>query len=255
MGKVFCSSDWHGCGTIAKKVMEYLQPDDKLYFLGDAIDRGEDGIEILQMLMRDPRVVFIRGNHEEMMRKRYRHDEKFDERHTWDYNGNYYTEKAFHFLSAEEQEEILQFLDKTPIKWVYKSKKHTFYMTHSGYMPEFSPYYEHPDTFCLLWDRKHFFDDWKEEWDKIIILHGHTPVQYLKFEHGYKGQTEDDSKEALEIKRQYMENGIISWKPEVLCYCDGHKYDLDMGTIKSKRIALLDLDTLEPIYFDEKEGE
>ena len=40
---------------------------------------------------------------------------------------------------------------------------------------------------------------------------------------------------------------------EIVTYCDGHKIDIDLGCFATKKIALLDLDTLEPIYFEEKE--
>ena len=56
----------------------------------------------------------------------------------------------------------------------------------------------------------------------------------------------------MEIKRQWFENGIVDWKPTIVRYCDGHKFDIDMGTIASDRIALLDLDTFEEYYFDKE---
>ena len=37
--------------------------------------------------------------------------------------------------------------------------------------------------------------------------------------------------------------------PDVLFYCNGHKIDIDLCTIVSNRIALLDLDTFEVKYF------
>ena len=36
---------------------------------------------------------------------------------------------------------------------------------------------------------------------------------------------------------------------EIRIYCDGYKIDIDTGCFVSKQIALLDLDTLEPVYF------
>ena len=84
----------------------------------------------------------------------------------------------------------------------------------------------------------------------MYLVHGHTPVQYLKFDYGYNGQ-EPLSKEDLKFKRTWDLNAI--YKPEVIRYCDGHKFDIDMCTIVSGRIALLDLDTFEVIYFDEGE--
>jgi len=141
--------------------------------------------------------------------------------------------------------------------WTYITKKHIFRMSHSGFIPGIA-FFSQSDIYWdrqyVLWDRRHFKDDWPKETEfkKTIILHGHTPVQYLKFEYDYKGKKEDEiTKEELEIKRQWYENGIIEWKPTIVRYCDGHKFDIDMGTIASKRIALLDLDTFHEFYFDE----
>lgn len=247
MGRIFASADWHGCGTIAKQIMDYLQPSDRLYFLGDAIDRGPDGIKILQMLMHDRRVVFIRGNHEDMMFKTYRGG--FEDRYTWYYNGNEDTERDFNKLSKSEREEILDFIEYMPIDWTYKTKDKTIRMSHAGYTPGIA--FSFKDQY--LWDRGHFCDKWQEDYEDTYVIHGHTPVQYLKFEYGYEGLDDKEFvKEKLELKRQWMENGVIDWKPEVLFYCGGHKIDIDMCTIASDRIALLDLNTFECIYFDKK---
>ena len=73
MGKVYVSADWHGCLNPAQKVLDFLQPDDKLYFLGDAIDRGSDGYKIMTKLLNDPRVMYLMGNHEAMMLEAIEH--------------------------------------------------------------------------------------------------------------------------------------------------------------------------------------
>jgi serine/threonine protein phosphatase 1 len=250
MGKTYCSADWHGDLELAKKVLEYLQPDDTLYILGDVIDRGEYGIEILQMLMKDYRVILLRGNHEQMMLDEYRGTVSFDNRHLWDMNGNLYTERKFDALSAEEKEEILKYLEQTELTLFYRTSDYKWIiLEHAGYTPGSNDDilgYHDP-----LWDRKHFRDKWYNK--GFYVIHGHTPVQFLKFEFGYEGQTIDDSKEFMELKRQYMENGMVDYKPEVLCYCDGHKFDIDMCTAASGRVALIDINTFECKYFDKED--
>ena len=67
MNKVYAAADWHGCLAPAKKLMDYLDKNDKLYYIGDSIDRGEDGIKLLNLLTKDKRVIYLRGNHEQMM--------------------------------------------------------------------------------------------------------------------------------------------------------------------------------------------
>ena len=43
MGRVFALSDLHGQRGLWQQVKQFLNQDDKLYFLGDAIARGPRG--------------------------------------------------------------------------------------------------------------------------------------------------------------------------------------------------------------------
>ena len=120
-------------------------------------------------------------------------------------------------------------------------------LEHAGFTPG-PPHRSHDP----LWDREHFLDSWKKS-ETDYIIHGHTPVQYLEFYYGYNGQTKKDT-EKMKAQIEFDKTGdITNWKPTILHYCDGHKIDLDMCTITSGRVALLDLDTFEEIYFDDKE--
>jgi hypothetical protein len=61
------------------------------------------------------------------------------------------------------------------------------------------------------------------------------------------------TKKDLLIGRMW-DSSEIDWKPEVIRYCDGHKFCIDMCTVASDRVALLDLDTFEVKYFDGDEA-
>ena len=37
---------------------------------------------------------------------------------------------------------------------------------------------------------------------------------------------------------------------EIVTYCDGHKIDIDLCTVYTDKVAILNLDTLIPIYFE-----
>lgn len=65
----YAVSDLHGqYGVFMKGIEEIgLKPDDFLYVIGDAIDRGPDGIRILQEIMNRPNMDLILGNHELLM--------------------------------------------------------------------------------------------------------------------------------------------------------------------------------------------
>lgn len=265
--RVYASSDWHGCWDVAKKVLDYLQPEDILYYLGDATDRGPLGIKILQALMQRPNTFYIRGNHDEMLREAlpYIRAEKLDMN---EYHGNKYSlwygnggsvtgEDLILNYSPDQMLDFIHFLNDTPTELRYKSPKgHTVIMEHAGYTPFGIPCRSHDP----LWDREHFHDRWAsrtkapEVAKNTYLVHGHTPVQYLKYEFGYNGQ-ESLTKEEEQHRYDWWksENKAILPAPTIIRYCGGHKFCVDMYTIVSGRIALLDLDTFEEIYFDKEE--
>ena len=62
---IYVMSDIHGEKSKFDSVMKKinLMEDDKLYILGDVIDRGNDGIELLLELMEMKNVTVLLGNH------------------------------------------------------------------------------------------------------------------------------------------------------------------------------------------------
>ena len=67
---IYVSSDWHGVEL--KKIIELLKKadfsdEDFLFVLGDIIDRGEHGVELIKKIMFEPNIKLIRGNHEQML--------------------------------------------------------------------------------------------------------------------------------------------------------------------------------------------
>lgn len=261
MGRVFCSSDWHGCGKVADKVIDFLASDDILYFLGDACDRGNDGVRLLQWLLNDPRVRMIKGNHDEMLEKSMPKiistidmssyiDSEVD---NWIFNnGGFATWERLKDLPLIEIEDIISKIRSLPLELKYKSSKgHTIIMEHAGYTPFDIPHRTHEP----LWDRNHFNDCWQTGIDanKTYLIHGHTPVQYLKYLYGYIDMP-SLTKEEMKEKKLWLGEARTNNKPTILHYCNNHKIDIDMCTITSKRIALLDLNTFEEFYFDEEES-
>ncbi len=66
---VYAVSDIHGHYDLFMKGLSEIcfSEQDHLWCLGDAIDRGPDGIRILQEIMKQPNIDLILGNHEFMM--------------------------------------------------------------------------------------------------------------------------------------------------------------------------------------------
>src|SRR4051794_147170 len=78
--RIYAVGDVHGCATrlsaihglIARDLAERPVQDPTLVHVGDYIDRGPDSAGVLAMLIDGPavpgvRVVYLRGNHEQMM--------------------------------------------------------------------------------------------------------------------------------------------------------------------------------------------
>lgn len=250
IGRVFASSDWHGCGKVANKVLEFLNPEDTLFFLGDAIDRGPDGVAILDVLLHRQNTFFLKGNHEEFLEHCPTHSPDI----MWMVNGGHDT---YNELSQDEEKFLRyqQVIKNLPTELIYESScGHRVILEHAGYTP-FNISNNRHDP---LWDRRHFIESWipfyKDsfpEAENTYLVHGHTPVQYLKYEYGYIDQPSFAAKD-FNDKRLWLKNELCE-KPEIIRYCDGHKFDIDMCTILSKRIALLNLNTFEVLYFDEED--
>ena len=63
---IYVMSDIHGCLEKYRSMLEVIElaPEDTLYVLGDVIDRGPDGVGILQDMMGRANVIPVLGNHE-----------------------------------------------------------------------------------------------------------------------------------------------------------------------------------------------
>lgn len=242
MGNIYCSSDWHGNLTIANKVLdEFLQLDDILYFLGDCADRGKHGVELAQKLLSDPRVKFIKGNHElfleegidDMIGVGYPRNENL-----WISNGGYPTITGLSKMSDNELRILRAKISRLPQTLIYRNRKgKDIILNHCGYTPDFMENNEffYPALYEPYWDRSHFFELWDDvHFPDVYVIHGHTPVCYI-------------------------EKGFNDWKgiktPQVdqydfkaYHYCDNHKICIDLATFCTNKTVLINLDTFEEIY-------
>lgn len=109
----YVCSDIHSEYAVYESMMKHIKDNDKLYILGDVIDRGPDGIKILQDIIERQekgQVEFFVGNHEYMMIQSLFLNNQA-EKENWENNNNgIITEKAYYALPIEQQEKIKQFL-------------------------------------------------------------------------------------------------------------------------------------------------
>ena len=240
---IFAIADLHGRYDLWAKVKCHLNQNDILFCLGDCIDRGPDGIKIVDEMRARPNTYYIKGNHEDMAAAAlYDLHEIRDPNESgslWFYNGGYPTYEALAQLSEKKQIEYAYYFNKLSLEYSYTNTSgETILLNHAGFTPG-----EERD---LLWDRSSFHGLWPSE-AKIKIIHGHTPVQYLEFHYGY-----DSFHPCAKNAKSTMspEDAFDKWEPHAIWYCGGHKCDIDLGSAYSNKTMLLNLDTWEEIYFE-----
>ena len=235
MNKVYAFSDIHGMYDLWRQISEYCDETDKIYFLGDAVDRGPDGIKIIEELLADKRIIYLKGNHEDFFIKI---GTEILEGHTssirlWRENGGASTIAGLLEKKENEVWDLIYKLNALPQVCEYINKQgQKIILSHAGDVLTYRKEYDSHGGSNYLWDRDHLTWDFEKDItdDMPYIVHGHTPVP------------------ALPHFGIYPESYFKIYK-----YCKEHKIDIDLGCFETQRIALLDLDTLEPIYFTQKE--
>lgn len=226
MGKNFVITDLHGCYSLWEQIKNNISKDDNLYCLGDNIDRGGRGFEIYQEMKHRPNTTILKGNHEDLASRAIpfllKDGVQFGNKYvnSWFSNGGMETWFNIENLSDKELLTLVYEFRRLPTIKYYKNKKnHLIILSHCGFTPE--------QEYEELWDRKHFLHNWPKNHENEYIIHGHTPVAYLKY---YL-----DSNNLNKIKKPPLFS-------EPIIYAGGHKIDLDLGSFASNKIALYDLD-------------
>ena len=66
---IYAISDLHAHSKTFKEYKKILKPEDKVFYLGDAVDKGDGTLNVFFAIIRDKRFEFIMGNHEYMLYK------------------------------------------------------------------------------------------------------------------------------------------------------------------------------------------
>lgn len=129
----YVMSDIHGEADRFHAMLEKIRfsSDDTLYILGDVIDRGVDGINLLLEIMEMPNVVMLLGNHEYMMLQYLSHDATDIVIRRWNRNGNAPTLAAYLKLKAKTQQRILDYLNTRPSHLEVDVNGRRFYLVHA----------------------------------------------------------------------------------------------------------------------------
>lgn len=217
----YAFSDLHGRLDLFNKIIDFIQPDDIVYCLGDCGDRGPDSWATIKAVYEHPQCYYLKGNHEDMLIRAMKTYLSTGKLFGHDYNLLVYNGGLNTFEEWLKEKDFADWvikLDELPtIASLKNDKNNLVIMTHAGYTPGG----ELPCEDDLLWDRIHLYDPFPNEYQNTIIIHGHTPIQYIKRE------------------------GIVEIDSSTLAYSDGHKINLDCGAVNSGVVALINLDTYE----------
>ena len=230
---IYACSDLHGQKSLLEQIINFLGPNDKVYFLGDAADRGPDGWEMIKMIAKDSRFVYLKGNHEDMLaaaaKEYFLFDHLGSDYHLLLNNGGYDTFNAM--LADPMAEKWIAYIRNLPTYAIYNNAiGDSVCLSHAGFTPwidEEGALYV-PEDEDLIWNRNHYLEKWndKEMLTNAIVVHGHTPIPYIM----------DDLR--------VPDNGdLIAAGP--FWYADSHKVCLDCAAFATGAAFLLNLDTFE----------
>lgn len=261
MHDVFYFTDIHGHRQLFSAIMQYCNeqdPEAAIIFGGDACDRGESGFWIMQQLLDNPYVLYMKGNHEQMFvnaaRAILEHYKGFGEEihhcniarveailnESYDikqvylalYNGGRPTLKDW--LLAGASEEFVNRIDNLPLTFSYENLD----FCHSGSTWDdfccvaLAEAYEKPvDTEAvrmLLWDRNNILKPWIKD---RICVHGHTPVVALS------GVI-------------YKSRSLAETRPCLYPSGNGWKIDMDTYAVGSNRAWVLNCLTMKAQGFE-----
>lgn len=227
----YACSDLHGRYDLYLQIKQFLKPEDKVYFLGDAGDRGPDSWVLIKKIYKDDQFIYMKGNHEDMLCNAIK------EYSIHGYLGKDYRllvnnggEDTFDNWLAENEsvrKSWYQALEKLPTYLTYTNAGGMkVYLSHAGFTPFFYPdgVMAPPEEDDLIWSRDHFVDGWYLE-DNAIMVHGHTPIPYLTNRFG------------------------VEYKLGAFWYCNNHKICLDTGAYATNYTCLLDLDIFDEHIF------
>ena len=233
---IYVSSDWHG--TELEKIKALLKKinfsdDDFLFVLGDIIDRGEHGVELIKYIMFEPNIKLIRGNHEQMMLScAFLFDEITEETindfnadklrllKNWQMNGGDTTIKGLSKETPEMRKMILEFIEDTPYYDSAFVNDMDFLLVHAGLALDACGKFRKLSESTaddLLWTRPNI--DTEYSYDFMTVI-GHTPTYFYGKE--YKGRV---------LKRD-------TW------------VDIDVGAGHGFSPAILRLDDMKEFYLD-----
>lgn len=173
-------SDIHGESAAFDAILDLIQMNkaDRLYIIGDVIDRGPDGIALLQRIRRMPNATMLLGNHEYMMIDALQHRDDDMAIMRWWRNGCEETFRCFYDLDAEAREDLLLYLESLPVQMMVLAGQREYLLVHAAPVELYE---------AGQWKIEREFAVWKRIpmasprllSDRAIVI-GHTPTSHVQ---------------------------------------------------------------------------
>lgn len=183
---IYAVSDLHGRYDLFLKMIEKinLTENDTLYILGDIVDRGNDGIKILQDIMNRKNVIPLLGNHDYtcaylLKRLKCKSTPELKEIfRQWLCDGGLPTYEAYKKLNEKEKQEILEYLKCFSIFEELETQMGKFFLSHTVPSKELMADFDNIDWKELIIGRTEYDKVYFE--DKYIVT-GHTPTALIDY--------------------------------------------------------------------------
>lgn len=231
MQNIYVLSDIHGQRRAFFEMLEKIcfSSEDKLFIIGDVVDRGPDGIQLLEYIREQPNMELLMGNHEDMLLRTMDDEESWYE--TWLFNGGGVTLASLMAFPKEQQEQCIQFVRNLPLYRMITVEGKQYLLVHAGIDAALGQAEEQlsaMDRDTLLWIRREFFN--AKLSCPYTVIFGHTPTGALLY---YAGTLTE------EARKQAAAFHITKWD---------HRIAIDCGAAYGENLGCLRLNDQEEFY-------
>ncbi len=223
MGHTYVMSDIHGMAHLLEEMLGRIgfSPEDRLYILGDLIDRGPDPAGVLDLVMGKENITVLTGNHEDAFASWYESEA--------DKVGNPYYYNTYEILmdsrkTGEKLPEYVRFMKGLPLYKKVKLDGICYLLAHAS-TEEALRVWKRRDPF--IWDSS--MVDRQRGIPGYVSIVGHVPTFII---------------------RGYPHEPATIWRSP-----DGRLIDVDCGAVfpvMGGRLGCLCLETGEEFYVQDK---
>lgn len=191
-------SDVHGHRAPLERLLERVQPgdDDRVFCLGDMIDRGPDPVGVIETVRSIPNCTTLVGNHEAMMLDYFADPDDFWAMASWAPNGAATTLEGLSKMDPFDEDDVIDWV-RTLGRWLtVEVGERSYLLVHAGIdvtrgnvpapgdLAGLETFMEGQDPEDLVWIRDEF---WGTPTGLVgpdgagtVVIAGHTPTLYLK---------------------------------------------------------------------------